>query len=44
MIAAIAGSTCAGAATGDGQFAIAGVTLFLGVALVLVGSLRNVRP
>lgn len=43
MAVAIAGSTCAGAATGDGQFALAGVALFLGVVLVLVGSLRNAR-
>lgn len=43
MIAAITGSTCAGALTGSGQFVIAGPALVGGVVLVLVGSVRNLK-
>lgn len=43
MVAAIGGSTCVGALTGNGQFVAAGVVLVVGVLFVLVGSLRNLK-
>lgn len=43
MIAAIAGSTFALTATGSGQFALAGPVLVVGVILVLIGSVRNLK-